>query len=195
MFRPVLVTPPDAAVLLVTLAEAKAHLRVDSTNDDALITTLIASATTYLDGYAGILGRCLIQQTWSQAFEWFGRCMELPFPDVSAVTLKYYDAVNAQQTVSAANYQLLERDDASFVDLVATYVPPTPYLFREDRVLVTMTVGYGTAAATVPQAIKQAMLLLIGDWYQSRETMQEGRLAQLPFSVDALLGPFKRKSF
>ena len=59
---PALVTPPSGAV--VTLAAAKAHLRVDHDLDDSAIGALIAAAEAHLDGYGGILGRCLLTQTW-----------------------------------------------------------------------------------------------------------------------------------
>ena len=193
MLRPILITPP--AVDLLVLSDVKAHLRVDSSDDDALITALIAAATAYLDGYAGIMGRCLINQTWKLSQKYFGgMAVRLPFPDVSSVTVKYYDASNSEQTVSSANYQLLEDDGGSLVEFYANVVPPVPYVFREDAVNITLVAGYGAAAANVPQAIRQAMLLLVADWYDNRQTMQAGRLAQLPFSVEALLAPFKRKA-
>jgi len=69
MYRPVLVTAPTA--MPVSLTEAKAHLRVTSSDEDALITALIASATAYLDGWTGILGRCLMQQIWRQHYDCF----------------------------------------------------------------------------------------------------------------------------
>ena len=64
MHRPVLVTPP--AETPVSRTEAKAHLRVDGTGDDDLIDGLIDAAVAHLDGYTGILGRCMVTQTWRQ---------------------------------------------------------------------------------------------------------------------------------
>lgn len=49
----------------VTLTEAKAHLRVDFDDDDTLIASLVNAATDYLDGWDGILARCLVTQTWT----------------------------------------------------------------------------------------------------------------------------------
>jgi uncharacterized phiE125 gp8 family phage protein len=192
MFLPTRTVAP--ATTPVTLAEMKAHLRVDFTDDDDLIQSLLDAAVQYLDGYAGILGRCLITQTWKQTYPSFDRCLRLPFPNVTGVTLKYFDSSNVEQTVSAANYQLLEDSEGAYIELILPYVPPYPYIFRIDPVNVTLVAGFADAAS-VPVPIKQAIKLLGGDWYDSRATMQEGRLAQLPFSVEALLAPFKRKSF
>lgn len=193
MFLPTRTVAP--ATTPVTFAEMKAHLRVDSTDDDDLIQSLLDAAVQYLDGYAGILGRCLITQTWTQSFGmWTNRCLRLPFPGVTSAVVKYYDTNNVLQTITAANYQVLEDSEGAYIELVPFYVPPYPYLFREDPVNVTFVAGFADAAS-VPVPIKQAIKLLGGDWYDSRATMQEGRLAQLPFSVEALLAPFKRKSF
>lgn len=202
MLRPVLVTPPGSTP--VSLVEAKAHLRVDSTDEDDLITSLIGAATGYLDGYAGILGRCLMEQMWRQDYEAFlcpdvppvslpsriGFALRLPFPDVTGVTVKYYDQNNAQQTVDSANYVVLDDELGSFVGFSYHYVAPNTY-FRLDAVSVQLTAG-ADDAASVPAALRHAILLLVGDWYQSRETAQSGRIAALPFAVDALVAPFRR---
>jgi uncharacterized phiE125 gp8 family phage protein len=66
---PVLVTPPVAAP--VSLAEAKAHLRVDFDDEDALISGLIDAATQHLDGWSGVLGRALMPQTWEMSLDRF----------------------------------------------------------------------------------------------------------------------------
>src|SRR3546814_19020975 len=76
MHRPVLVTPPTVDV--VTLEEAKLHLRVDVDEDDELIKGLIAAAVGHLEGWPGLLGRVLAEQNWRKAFDWFARCMILP---------------------------------------------------------------------------------------------------------------------
>lgn len=77
-----LITAPTADV--VTLADMKAYLRVDYDDEDALIAQLIAAAVAYLDGWGGILGRCIMPQTW--AFDATAGDVESPMPDVTAAT-------------------------------------------------------------------------------------------------------------
>lgn len=66
LLRAELLVPPGDAV--VTLGEAKDHLRVLHDDEDALIASLIETATAYLDGLDGVLGRALGPQTWRAVF-------------------------------------------------------------------------------------------------------------------------------
>lgn len=99
--KPVLTDVP--ALRPVSLAEAKAHLRVDFSDDDTLISALIDAATAHIDGYTGILARALVTQTWRQDFcDWPGdRVLRLPLAPVASVeSVKYFDAANVETTVS-----------------------------------------------------------------------------------------------
>lgn len=61
-----------------------------------------------------------------------------------------------------------------------------------NAVAVRCVVGYGSTASTVPAAIRAAMKILIGHWFEHREPVVTGTIvAQMPMSVDALLWPFK----
>lgn len=192
---PVLVTPP--AAVPVSLAEAKAHLRVEHGEDDGLIEAMIGAAVGRLDGWGGILGRCLVTQDWRRDFCGFpcGYRLRLPFPDVSAVTIVYSDAADAEQTLSAADYGLFQDVGGSVAILKATAAWPATY-DRPDAVRVTFTAGYGAAAA-VPAAIRHAILLMVGDLYRFRESVGAAAMAAVPMSttVDALIAPYRQVSF
>lgn len=197
MYRPVLVTAPSAVP--ITLADAKLHLRVDTadTSQDSVITALISAAVAHLDGWTGILGRCLIAQTWRQDFDRFSRCLRLPlFPVASITSVKYDDESAVSNTVDAANYALLNDDLGAYVEFKTTYSFAG---LNVERPAVHVTYVAGDAdAASVPQAIKQAMLLLIGAWFENREESAIGvTVAGLPRSVavDALLSPYRRVRF
>lgn len=192
MLRPTLFTaaPPGT---LVTLAEAKAHCRVDDADSDALLNSLIAAAESYLDGYSGVLGRALLKQTWEQKLAEFATRMSLKVGIASAiVSVHYFDAANADQTLSPTVYQMLTDEIGSYLTLAAGQSWPATYA-REDAVTIQWEAGYGAAAANVPQAIRQAMLLLIGHWHENREAVVIGETAiELPMAVTALLAPFRR---
>lgn len=79
---PYLVTPPPS--LPVPLAEMKAHLRVVHADDDADIAEKQAGAVAMLDGWGGILGRCIMPQTWAIDVTGPGPHL-LPFPDAENI--------------------------------------------------------------------------------------------------------------
>jgi uncharacterized phiE125 gp8 family phage protein len=186
MQPPVLVTAP--AVMPVTLSEAKAHLRVDHDDEDTLITALIAAATGHLDGWTGVLGRCIVSQTWRQDMDGFGDGdIRLPFADVTAVVVAYTDTANATQTFAGASYHLTADAMSSLIELADGASWPDTAI-RPDAVRVTMTVGY----SAVPPAIKAAILIHIGQLYENREVSAMSAVAMLPLAHDALVSPYRR---
>ncbi len=177
-----------AAATPVSLVEAKAHLRVDHTDEDTLITGLIASATDHLDGWTGILGRAIIAQTWRQDFDCFPAKLRLPLHPVASVSgITYYDGDNAQQTLSTDVYELLKDGAGAYVARKADQTWPGT---KNRAAAVSVTFVAGEAAA--PAAIKAAILLMVGHWYENREAVSEGSFSAVPMAVDALIAPYRR---
>lgn len=186
--KPVLVTAASAA--LVTLAEAKTHLRVDHSDDDTYISGLITAAVSYLDGYSGRLGRAILEQTWRVDFGSFSDEMRLPVGNLMAVnSVTYYDDSNAQQTLPSTVYQSSVDGAGAFLSLKPGQMWPAAFA-RNDAVRVTWSAGYGATVASVPAAIKHATLLLIGNWYDNRSASSTNNHQEIPFAVNALLMPF-----
>lgn len=174
------VSPP---VPVVTLAEAKAHLRVDAPDDDAVITAYIAAATGAIDGPDGWLGRALGLQTLAliaPAFPGFGACdwsactpawamchpdeIRLPCPPIRSVTaVSYLDAATgARIVVDPATYALMDR---TLFPLAGASWPSAA--FRPDAVRIEFVAGYATAA-DLPAPIRAAILLTVGALYANR---------------------------
>lgn len=187
MLKPVLITAP--AELPVSIDEVKAHCRVDGSDDDAVLTALIKAAVSHLDGWTGILGRCLVTQTWRQDFADFG-CMRLPLAPVASITsVTYYDAANAQQTLNSSVYELRTDHQGPYVGAKPDQDWPSVYS-REDAVSVTFVAG--ADASDVPPAIKTAIYLLVSHWNENREAVSAGSMAEVPHGVRALLVPYRR---
>ncbi|MGE5553301.1 MAG: head-tail connector protein [Betaproteobacteria bacterium] len=181
----VLITPPD--VEPVTLQEAKAHLRIDGTEEDALITALITAAREYCEACQS---RAYLEQTWELVLDAFPKeaYIELPRPPLrSIVSVKYIDKDGAETTWDPTNYVV---DTASQPGrLVLAYGKTWPAVtLRPAGVRVQYKAGYGTAASAVPARVRQAMLLLIGHWYEHRETVNIGNIVtEIPMAAEALL--------
>lgn len=191
MYLPVLITAPDDPNP-VTLAEVKAQLDISYTDKDALITTLLAAAVNYLDGYSGVLGKCILSQTWRQDYDDFASCLHLPQGPVSSITsVKYIDTDGGEQTVAAADYNLVTKVGGSYVLFDSDYSFPSLNT-DEPAVKVTYVAGYANAAA-VPAVIKQIIFLLVRHWFDNPSAVSVGVIAQqMPMAIDALIGQARK---
>lgn len=194
MHAPVLVTPPAPAPLPVTLDEAKAHLRVDSTDEDGLIEALLDAAVSHLDGWTGVLGRCLEEQTWRQDFDCIQRCLRLPLgPVIDVVSVTWRNSGGEIATISSDDYALKNDGLGGYVRFEDAYSLPGD-LYEVGAVTVTYRAGYSPSegASTVPAAIKAAILLMVAHWFNNREAASDLNLSAVPLGVDALLRPYRR---
>jgi len=178
------VAPTDTPV---SLTEVKAHCRVTDNDDDAVFTALLATATDYLDGPYGLIGKCMVTQTWCQRLEEFDDCIRLTVGPVASVTsITYYDADNAQQTLATSVYELNRDTLGSYITLKPDQTWPTIYN-RNDAVAITFVAG--VAAADVPDTLKTAVLMLVSHWDENRDGGSE-----IPNSVRHLVG-IRREMF
>jgi uncharacterized phiE125 gp8 family phage protein len=189
MLKPIRTVAPTTDI--VTLDEAKLHLRVDHPDDDTLITALLATATSRLDGYGGILQRALITQTWKVETDSFADPLRLPIGDLLSLTsVKYRDGSDVQQTLASSVYGVYSDAIGPFITLKYNQVWPVVY-DRRDAIEIIWTAGYGATAASVPAAIRQAALLMVGHWYEHRETVSDASLNEVPLSAKHLIEPFR----
>ena len=168
MIRPTLITPPAATP--VVLEEVKDVASVDFDDDDSLLESYFKAAVAHLDGYAGILGRCMVTQTWEQPYrDWCYR-MRLPFPDVSSVVVTYFDVEGQEQAVSDTLYEVIEGPRGGEVVFKDAFTRPSLDSDRDAPVVITFDAGYG-AAADVPEDIKVAIKALTRHWYDGEAGM------------------------
>lgn len=177
----VTVTPPEA---LVTLPEAKDHLRELNDAEDALISSYIAAASAWIDGYQGWVGQCFAPQVLELRSNVFSGICRLPIGPVLAIeSLKYIDGTGVEQTVDPALYSHF----GDRLDLVPGARWPQ---LRGDAggVRLQFKAGYDR----IPTPVKQAVLLLVGQWFKNRMAINVGSAVnELPNGVKALLAPYK----
>jgi uncharacterized phiE125 gp8 family phage protein len=191
LLAPVRIAGP--AMLPVSLAEAKLHLRVDGDDEDMLVESLLDAAVQYLDGWSGILGRCLITQQWAVSMGAWPICpLRLPFPGIRAVTVAYADPAGADQSVDAALFQTYDDARGTIISFRSGFDAPSLQDERADAATISFTAGYGDGPADIPAPLRAAILLLVGHWYQNRELAADANIGELPFAVSALIAPFRR---
>ena len=178
---------------LLTLVEAKQHLRVDHSDEDTLITALISSVSDALDGPDGKCGHALVPQNWrmlttgttSDGLVWLPIC-----PAASLVQIQYYDKANVLQTANINNYDLIAGDEWAYIVPKSNVWPA--FYGRYDALQVTWTAGYGAISA-VPMSIIAAAKLMLGHLYSNREAVVTSMTVnELPMAVEALLGLTRR---
>lgn len=180
----------DAATEPITTAEAKAHLRVDTADDDTYIDTCIKSARLWVERTRGM---GLITQTWDGSLDAFpsGAIVIPKYPLVSVTSVTYYDDDLSTSTVfSDTKYQVDKAKRPPRIVLKSSESWPGDSLRLSSGVVVRFVAGYGAASA-VPADIKHAIKLLVGQMYAHREPEVTGTIvARLGFTLDALLAPF-----
>ena len=176
----ILTTPPAAEP--VSLAEAKAHLRVTHADDDAYISRLIAAARRAIELASGLR---LVSQGWSLfADRWPDTPMlSLQLAPVSSITdIITYGEDDTAATVDPAHYYLDAVSRPGRAVLRDGRTPP-----RGGRAVnaieVRFTAGFGAAAA-VPEELRQAVLMTVAHWYDHRG---DGDGGVLPLAASELL--------
>lgn len=196
------ITPTTAEP--VTLQEAKSHLRIDFTDDDSYILGLISAARGYAEG---IQKRSIGVQTLelnldefpvtsSRTYGYFygygmgkagiygsGAIQLHSGPVQSVVSVKYTQSDGSAVTmVEGTDYLLNSRDQ---VVPVSTW--PVVNLISADAIKIQYTAGYNIC----PPATKQAILLMVGHFYENREavvvTSSRSGASELPLAVQSLL--------
>ena len=201
----------EPAIEPITLADAKQHLRMEVSDDDALITLLIAAARQYAEQ---LTRTSFITQQWSLVLDAFpgpslmgvpaglpwslpGHALLLEHGPVQSIdSITYMDMASAVQTMPSANYiadmtGLLARVTPKFGQIWPITLPQIA------SVSVNFTAGYGTTADKVPAGLVQWMKLRIGTLYENREEVVTGRgitVTPMPF-IDGLLDPYRLVRF
>ena len=116
--------------------------------------------------------------------------MKIPLaPFQSLTAMRVYDADGAAQAVSPSVYHVDSAPDAARIVFGAP--PPNPAR-NEAGIEVDVVVGYGATPESVPEPLRQAVRMLVTDWYENRGDAGADGASALPASVRALVAPYQR---
>lgn len=174
----------------LTATEVKNYLKVDTSADDDLITDIIAAARRQVEAYTSL---ALISQTivqkWDALPPTSGALYLARGPLISLSSITYTDTAGASQTLSTDYYLVDDYDVPAKVRL--KYGQTWPDTYNQDNVITaTYTAGYADADS-VPEDIKQAMLLLIADMYENRTDY----VKRMPTAAEYLMDKYRVKLF
>jgi uncharacterized phiE125 gp8 family phage protein len=185
----ILLIPPSAEPWSV--AEAKAFLRVEHDDDDAVIAALIAAARGHVEA---LTRRALLVQRWRFVLDMWpgsGRLDPRMGPLRSVIAARVFDTANNAHNIDAATFVV---DAAANIIASPCWALPQPGRFAAG-IELDVELGYGTLASDVPDALRHAIRMLVAHWYENRGLAAiGGNVAMLPAGVGALIAPHRMLS-
>jgi uncharacterized phiE125 gp8 family phage protein len=178
-------TPVPSAALPVE--EMKDHLRMgsgfaDATLQDGLIESYLRAAMAAIEGR---IGKMLFRRRFLWVLEcWRDDEQALPVAPVAGiVSVTLVDAAGGQVVVPAASYRLVPDLHRPRLAGKGTTLPTIP---SNGSVRVVFDAGFGPSWSDLPTDLRQAVLLLAGEYYEHRHD-DAAQTAGLPFGVVTLI--------
>jgi len=176
----------------VSLADAKTYLRVDVTDDDALIGNLITAARSELERG---LGRAFITQSWTYFLDAWptGFALPLPIAPVQSVDQVRVYALDDTFAILPPSSYLLD-GLGSPPRLIRRGTLPWPVPLRPaNGIAIDFTCGHGSQPTDLPAALRIANLILVAHWYDQRSLVEPGGSSNigLPEMVRDLIAPYR----
>jgi uncharacterized phiE125 gp8 family phage protein len=172
----------------LSLADAKAFLRVEHDDDDSVITALIAAARNHIEALTR-LG--MMTQTWRIVLDRWpeqGRIKPRLGPLQSLAAAHVYNEANDASAIDADRFVV---DAAAGVIAAPGWSLPQPGR-SVAGIELDIVVGFGAEASSVPQVLLQAIRMLVSHWYENRSLVAIGQtVAMLPPSVNAMISSYR----
>jgi len=197
-------TPP--AIEPVSIADMRAHCRIDHTDEDDLLAAYVAAARSWCEEYCR---RSFITQTITLRREAFtptpadDSCgcvgdwravtrIRLPRGPIQSVTgITYVDTAGDTQTLATTVYEMVDDPEMAFISLRNGQAWPSINC-EAAPVSMVYVAGYGDMASNVPAPIRHAIKMMSGQFFEFREPIISGTVvAKIPMAVEALLGPYR----
>jgi uncharacterized phiE125 gp8 family phage protein len=204
MHRTEIVTAP--AVELLTLDEAKEHLRFRSDSKNAEITRMIKTMRQSIERY---LKRALITQEWKVYYNQWNCELIIPFGNLQLRAasvdpvvelrplVKYYDTDGTLTTLDQDDYYWVDNktDPAKIIQKYDVTYPELQY-GRPNAIEITFLCGYGAAATAVPEDIIHALKVMLTNYFENPGSVVVGNVVnEIPGHVKNLLHDYRLYQF
>ena len=179
-----LVVKTDPSTKVVSVDEIKSHLRIDTSDEDTLLGVYIDAATEMAEHYCT---RHFIEHEYKLYFNTVVSQASLIFPDCTLLTtpIHYIDTNGVEQTSSDAYIDAYSNPSICYMK--STFSSPTLSDDLANTFWIEFKTGFGATQSDVPQAIQQAIKLIVADMYYFRED----RKRRFPMASEILLQPYK----
>lgn len=184
----------------VSLPEAKEQLRIDDDNSDRVLARHLKMARSYLERTWNL---AFCTQSWLLTLEGFplgyrdqpasnyqvqiaSGTIRVPRPPLVSVSgIQFTDTTGTLQTLDPSIYQVATQAQPGRI--VPAYGKIWPVnRWMPEAVGVTFIAGFGDPTS-VPEEVKQAILLLAGHWFENREDTQFPLPQAITNGVEALM--------
>ena len=170
---------------LISLAEAKAYLRVDTSTDDAYITELIKIARLQVlrDTHTAA-----VELDVTEYFSKWENCFHLQYSGKvsGSPVLKYYDTNNAEQTLTEnTDYRVINYMGMPKVEMINTFS-------LYDRVdAISFKYDIEPENADNVRTLKIAMYMLIQHFYDNRSPVSYLKVDEMPLGYRNIVNQYK----
>ena len=162
-------TGTNASTDVLSTANAKSWMKVESSDEDTLIGSLVAEV---IDVVEETYSFQLIEKTVTAEWESYGKRVDLPlFPAQSVSSVKTKNHEGTETTLTAGDDYYLQGDTLVFNSLYAYENP-----FERMRLKVVYVAGYTSIPNGITLGIKKAVL----SSYEDRQDLVEGGVSELP---------------
>lgn len=181
-----MVTSPPA-VEPVSVAELRAQVRLVHTQEDALLEHYIKAARQHVEG---LTRRALITQTLRVILDGWpaGRAVRLPVGPVQDVlSVSLLDAEGVPQALPSSVWRFYRGSEPGSLRVA----PGADLSAPVNGIEIEFTAGYGADGTSVPEPLRQAILLLAAHWYENREGAVEFGNGTMPPGMGRLLSTYR----
>lgn len=188
------ISPPS--VEPISLEKARLHLRLDTSGsppshpDDSLVTALISAVRENAENYTGLKIAYATYEMRADNFEDLEINLET-WPIVSITSVSYVDSSDESQTLSGSDYTLDTFTRPGRLKPTGDFFPEAKEVTI--RFMAGFTDGQSPNPYPIPKTIESAMLLMLGNLYDNRESVSNNQSYERPMSATYLLNPYRIK--